>query len=440
MIGLLVCGVTYLLRAVDFAPLRSLISLEDRVYNKVIPLSLELRRDAHPVIFIAIDDEAMRRWGASQSGAAGTARAMLAKFTSIIRGAHASIIFLDFDLRNHLEDDDTLRKELAKSSPTRVLLPKSFSSSVLPPCETQASEKAPIELETVFDDAIKAGSVASVHSAALLGAYGLVDGTCSFYQVRVGEKEELVFRPAAMTRAVELARDPSGIYDHVPPRIIVTHWWIQKDTELLHDRAGRLAYARIEASLYVQNNDVDVKGLDLKAFENAIVIVGSTHRWSDDIHETPVGDLPGAIIHANLGLELQSQAANEAPLAIQFLLDILIILLSAIITIPLCWYPFYKSSPSGAQPPIQKRIPRLVRECIIILFVGALFAFGILILAEIHGDFVAGWRFGMLSFILSAALVLLIELITIVADATAEFAEAVAIRFSRPCTDETRNE
>jgi hypothetical protein len=43
----------------------------------------------------------------------------------------------------------------------------------------------------------------------------------------------------------------------------------------------------------------------------------------------------------------------------------------------------------------------------------------------------AGWRFGVLGFILSAMIVLLIELVGAVAHATSEIAEVIAARYSQ---------
>src|SRR4029077_13214630 len=91
-----------------------------------------------------------------------------------------------------------------------------------------------------------------------------------------------------------------------PPKLIPIIWRITADTDLLYDKSDKLAYARIKIGPYVHSNDICTKGLDLSIFKDAIVIVGSTHQWSDDVHSTPVGDLPGSVIQANLGLELQS--------------------------------------------------------------------------------------------------------------------------------------
>jgi CHASE2 domain-containing sensor protein len=427
MVALLVCVLTYLLRAVDFPPLRALVSLEDRLYTLLIPPPLELENGFHAIIFVEIDDEAIRRWGARSGAAGGTPRTLLAEITHMLRRARASVIFLDYDFRNQLQGDSALRAELATYSATPVLLPKYFSSGLLPPCDEQTEEKAPIELETVFDDLPSGNAVAPVHSIVVLGAYGLIDGTCSAYKVRVGGANEIVLRTAAMLRALQLA----GLsrVDSALPHLIPIRWWIQNDTELLRDRAGKLAYARINTSLYIHKDRIDLEGITPSSFQNAIVIVGSTHRWSGDVFATPVGELPGALVHANLGLELESYSSKEVPLPAQFIVEAVLILLSVIITFFVCWYPIYKRLPG--QLSLLARVFRLFREGLVIIVFGIMVAGSFLLLARSLGDCLAGWRFGMLSFIIGALVVLLIEVIAAIADAAAKLAEALADRLSQ---------
>jgi CHASE2 domain-containing sensor protein len=272
-----------------------------------------------------------------------------------------------------------------------------------------------------------------VHAVVTVGAYGLVEGVCSSFRIRSGEEE--VPRMAAMMRAVNLAQAPGdavtlGSDEPLSPHMIPMQWWIQDDTELLHDQANKLAYARIKASLLMRNQIIDTNGIDLSTVENAIVILGSTHQAAADIHATPIGDLSGALVHANFGLELQSIPERNVPVAVQFLLDVFLIVVSSILTIPLCWLPIYRSLPPGARITTGDRMFRLVREGVVVAIFGALFATVIVLLTRFFGGFLAAWRFGMLSFVLCAGIVLLIELIFAVAEAAAEVAEAITIRFS----------
>jgi len=218
----------------------------------------------------------MHRWGAPQSGVVGTPRAMIAELTRIVRAAHAAIVFVDFDLRNPLQDDSVLANELAKAGPTRVLLPTFFGSGILPSCIAQPDDNAPIELPMAFADAIATGPVDLVHPLVTLGSYGLIEGVCSFYRVRVGENAEIVARKAAMLRAVELSGDASDTVvadadKSVRPQVIPIRWWVSNATDLLHDKTGKLAYAHIKAGLYVRKNAVDLTEIDKSVFENAII-------------------------------------------------------------------------------------------------------------------------------------------------------------------------
>ena len=61
-IALLVCGFTYVLRALDFAPLRDLIIKEDHLYDMIHSPDIHLLSGAHTVVFIDIDDAAVTRW------------------------------------------------------------------------------------------------------------------------------------------------------------------------------------------------------------------------------------------------------------------------------------------------------------------------------------------------------------------------------------------
>ena len=444
IVGLLVCVGVYLLRAVNFGPLSALVSFQDRLYTILAPPALKLLPAAHPVIFLDIDDEALRRWGTAGSGSGGTPRKLIAQLVSVLRDANASVIFLDFDFSSHLPDDQDLATELARHSKTPVLLPRFFGFGILPACKAPLADATPpIELDTAFDDAIREGTVSSVHAVVTLGAYGLVEGVCSSIRIRSGKDQAP--RTAAMIRAVDIARaggdaGTPGSKESLSPYMIPIRWWIQDNTELRHDQANKLAYARIKASLLVRNQGIVTTGIDLSAVDHAIVILGSTHQAAGDTHATPIGDLPGALVHANLGLELQSFPEKTVPVSIQFLLDLLLIVVSSILTIPLCWLPIYRSLPPGASITRGNRMFRLVHEGFVVAMFGALFAAVIVLLTRFFGGFLAAWRFGMLSFVLCAGIGLLIELVCAVAEAAAEMAEAITIRLSHQGTGRSRKE
>jgi CHASE2 domain len=243
-VGILICVLTYSLRAVDFGPLRALISLEDRFYTALNPPLLDLNPGFHPIIFVDIDDRAVSNWDREQAAATGTPRGLIAQLVRIARKEEASVIFLDYDFRYRLPEDMELQEELSKRESVPILIPTFLSSGATPMCESQDPQKAPIEQPTIFDSTKSEGTVGSVHSIVALGAYGLVEGTCSFYWTRAGQNGELVRRMAVIPRALEIAslsdaRRFSGV-DYTTPTLISNRWWVRDGAKLLHDKSGGL--------------------------------------------------------------------------------------------------------------------------------------------------------------------------------------------------------
>src|SRR3984957_17402284 len=355
-IALLVCGFTYVLRALDFAPLRDLIIKEDHLYDMIHSPDIHLLSGAHTVVFIDIDDAAVTRWDRPDNAPPpngplpnNTPRKLIAQLAGFARKAEAKVIYLDFDFRNTLADDGDLHAELARSGQPLILIPSFFTSGRLPPCEDQDDKpppKPPTELTTVFADLTeppkdeppggeaKLPSIALVHPVLTLGAYGLPEGVCSSYRVRFGPEKEMVWREAAMVRAVQLATaDPSACKpggeciqtpDLAHPRILPIRWTIGNDVTEKHAsvdngaetsvakvdsiRASNdqtLAYLRLEAGSLVKYHDVP-SPTDGKfaALKDAIVVIGSTAQWSEDTLATPLGDLQGVLAHVNFALSL----------------------------------------------------------------------------------------------------------------------------------------
>jgi CHASE2 domain-containing sensor protein len=482
VISLFVLGFTYLLRAVDFAPLRWLIVTEDRAYDVLHAPEIHLLNNAHRVVFIDIDDDAAQKWSTPPNGGPqspekakprnNTPRGLIAELTNLARNASAAVIFLDFDFRDPLTDDRgdgdrRLYAELAKKSDTPVLIPSFFTAGRLPPCDDQNDQFAPAELETVFDDLTKGGqtgsgkelpAVALVHPVLALGAYGLTESACSAYRVQFGG--EIVSREAAMVRAVELATAVSlpcapadqciKLPDLAAPEIVPIRWTIANDTEQKHDSGGnsannndpndkasnadvkkKLAYARIKASSLVKyQNLVDSPGIDLSILKGAIVVIGSTARWSEDTLSTPLGDLQGALAHVNLALSLES-SSNEFSLPAQFSLDVGFIIVAALVTIPLCWLPTFKSVAGNARLPMRQRLLRMFRETCVIAGCGFVFAV-VSWRLSLHGSVLSGWRFGILTFVIGTIVVLLIEICSVVSDGTQEAVENLVTRRLAP--------
>jgi len=291
-----------------------------------------------------------------------------------------------------------------------------------------------------------------------LGAYGLPEGACSAYRVQFGG--EIVSREAAMVRAVELAIAGSRpcipadqcikLPDLATPEIVPIRWTIGNDTAQKHDSGGygpnknepkdkasnadvkaNLAYARIEARSLVKYQDlIKSPDIDLSVLKGAIVVIGSTARWSEDTLSTPLGDLQGALAHVNLALSLES-ANDDLPLSAQFGLDVVFIVVAAAVTIPLCWLPTFNSLARGARLPMRQRLRRLFREARVIAGCGLFFT-SVSWLLSLRWSVLSGWRFGILTFIVGAIVVLMIEICSVVSDSAGEAVEALMTRRLAP--------
>lgn len=452
VLALLVCLATYCLRAADFAPLRDLVAAEDRLYAHLVPDLPDLAAGYHPILFVDIDDEAIRKWGLVKGAAGGTPRRMIAELTHILREAGAAVVLLDYDFRSPMPDDADLREELSRPSRTPVLLTTRFATARIQSCDDQPPEAAPAEIETVFDAVTYAHPVGLVHPVIQQGSFGFVEKVCTAYRTWVGQPQQLVNRPAAMFQAVRLANGnvaPPACPDGDNAACLVSiRWFIGKDTDILPDRSDRTAYARIKASLYLREGgheggidrvgSIDVSHADLSAIGGAIAIVSSTHRWADDTHTTPVGDLPGALVHANIGLQLQARPMVEVPLVFQFGADVLLAILAGWLTHALCWKPIFRAEESRARSGAAKpsrfasTVVRFAREFAVVLaFVAAVF-FGCDALLIFYGDCLAGWRFGILSAIVGAVAALFIESVNALAHAAAAYAESRQARAEAP--------
>jgi CHASE2 domain-containing sensor protein len=465
--ALFVCAFTYFLRALDFAPLRTLVTTEDHLYDAIHSPDVHLLENAHQVVFIDIDDSAVEEWtGQTNEGSNApekpnaplnnTPRGLIAELVTLARSASAAVVFLDFDFRDRLADDDDragddrLKEELAEKNDTPVLVPTFFTAGVLPPCDNQSDQVAPAELETIFGDFTLAGqagsgkelpAVALVHPVLALGAYGLPEGACSAYHVKFGG--EMVSREAAMVRAVELAIAGSRpceraercikLPDLATPEIVPIRWTIGNETDQKHDSdvKGKLAYARIKASSLIKTPGlVDSAKMDLDVLKGAIVVIGSTARWSEDTLSTPLGNLQGVLAHVNLALSLES-VNDEVPLWEQFGLDLVFIAVAAA-AVPLCWRRTFESMERGVRLSARQWLWRVVLETCLFLGFGLVFAAGSALLLYFGFRFLAGWRFGLLSFIVGSIVVLLIEVCSAVSESARDAAESYMTRRTTP--------
>jgi hypothetical protein len=226
-----------------------------------------------------------------------------------------------------------------------------------------------------------------------------------------------------MQRAVEIAGASNAASDLAEPKWLPIRWTVGNDVEQ-KPRAGsdQIAYRRIKAGLFFTSAK-GAASIDLKPLlSGAIVIIGTTARFSNDTLSTPVGEIQGALAHVNLALSLESEP-GEASLLEQFSIDVVLIILASVATIIWCWRPTYEALAAGERLSLKRRLLRLGRETVVILVCG--FVFGLVSWGAIwiFGDIPTGWRFGLLVFAVGAIVVYLIECCSAVASAAEEWAE-----------------
>ena len=77
---------------------------------------------------------------------------------------------------------------------------------------------------------------------------------------------------------------------------------------------GRVLYQQLPAA-NVRDEDLSFPGM-----AGAIVIIGTSHKGSEEYHSTPLGQMPGPAVHANIMLQLQIGPVAELPSWIQVII------------------------------------------------------------------------------------------------------------------------
>ena len=352
-VALLVCGFTYVLRAVDFGPLRALIMEEDHLYDVIRAPEVRPLKNAHRVVFIDIDDETVKTWntpdGAPPSNAPlpnNTPRKLIAQLARFARDAHAKVIFLDFDFRNSLPDDADLHAELAQTDKPPILIPTFFTSGRPPRCEDQTDARSPTELETAFSDLTELSKDPPPGSGKGLPSIALVHPLSDARRLRAAGRRMFVLSRAlrfpgrdGLAGGGDGARGPNGhrgfspcepadqcikTLDFTNPELLPVRWTIGKDTDQKYappDNSGPkgnaserlLVYSRVKADFLVKYQGLrDPSAEQSAVLKDAIVVIGTTAQWSEDTLATPLGDLQGVLAHVNFALSLQS-FNDEAP-------------------------------------------------------------------------------------------------------------------------------
>jgi CHASE2 domain len=280
---------------------------------------------AFPVTLIAIDDETRAAWGAPQA----TPQAALAVLVRQAREAKAKAILLDIDLSPEYpvaKADLALLSELAKYPPDAPLLmivravrfragKGSFEAEALKasPYDAVVASKPNIVWtaaipefandrvvrkirlwQTVCDGASGAAFAApALHVAALEGNRG--EALRMFLADEAAAECGNVARthqgwPARKEAGARIPFVVWGDADTIGADFIAT----PGGDALLIQKASAFRLARFDGS-----RAEPVGAVATALFEGRVAVIGVTHAESRDVHATPLGTMPGAVILAN---------------------------------------------------------------------------------------------------------------------------------------------
>ncbi|HEY2178515.1 MAG TPA: CHASE2 domain-containing protein [Caulobacteraceae bacterium] len=419
VISILVSLFTTFLGMINFGPLQSLIEADNRVLYSLGSPPMRPAGPTSPVVFVDINAAALEGWPSEASGR--TPRRLLAKILTLVRDQKPAAVFLDFDLRDSSDQDQALLEELMRPSRPPVLIPYFFESPSMPPCRRQvglADALRPAVVYTPFDSAFDTGSLYKVHAALETGTYGLIRGACSSYRLRGATAEAWSDVPAAMVLATRLAGHRRAGVDW-PPRLISPTW-------RLRAKSQGLSFGRMAAYTWIPAGKLFWTNVDLSPLAGAIVIIGATHHGGEDRHPTPVGVLPGALVHADIALELQYPAPGSggpAAVIISFLIDFAFTLLAAALATAICWHPLHRKLSSGGEPTFGQRLWRLAGELLIVWSVWLAMTVLVVVLSRYVSGITGVWRFALVGSLCGTIIVLMIEVVAVIGDSASRAVE-----------------
>ena len=134
VISLFVLGFTYLLRALDFGPLRELIVTEDHLYDAFHTPEIKLLNNAHRVVFIDIDDAASRNGACRPNVARSPARSRRLPLTIRRAGSSPS---------SRSCERGRLRRSSSSISIFAIVWPTTTARATLPPRRTGEEKRHP---------------------------------------------------------------------------------------------------------------------------------------------------------------------------------------------------------------------------------------------------------------------------------------------------------
>ena len=281
-----------------------------------------------------IDNESIQKYAEekhkSHSDFVGksTPRELVADLVRRVRQRNPAVVVLDIDLRDPRSElgDGQLREELGRTGIwPLVLIPRIIHPNALTSCSKSPSmlEKNQAKaFRTIVEDTINPEKVRFVHPYFELDWLGDVKGICPSLKI---EHPVLAGTTSLELNALSVeAVSRIRLTENPPPR-----WWFldKKATGSMQRVQFRVGGNR-KNSLYtgLQNEPLyrripayDVRDNDLlfDGMAGAIVIIGTSHMGSEEHHSTPLGQMPGAVVHANIMLQLQIGPVTELPAFVQ---------------------------------------------------------------------------------------------------------------------------
>ncbi|HBL53337.1 MAG TPA: hypothetical protein DDZ34_04730 [Syntrophaceae bacterium] len=330
-ISLMLSGIVLLLLitwliGINFNPIMYIIELDTLIYQYITPPQVISEERAKRIIFVDIDDGSICRLKDYVPGMK-TPRSLQASLLGKVKDASAAVVFMDFDYRECGSGDEDMRAALLKAG-CPVIIPR----MIVPTREQESESTAPqkrlfLGLPTIFDSLVDSHRIHVGHPN-FRHTFELVNGVTATFKAKQISANEPHILPAAAVLAHNLVY---GANLHNNPGLNSAEESKQElfqfrvgPKDIIYGEAKNPRYIRVIASALMTNK------VDMSSFKDAIVVIGASHLGADDIQETITGQMPGALVHVNLLLQLQSGRLATHGALDGFFADLIFILVQAI--------------------------------------------------------------------------------------------------------------
>ncbi len=321
-----------------FPPMKGLTALDDSLAQFLWePPGPEADVPVTLIYFVDIDDDTILAYAKEKHEppshfiGKSTPRDLVANLLRRVRQEEPAVVVLDLDLRDAQPGpgDGELQKELGKTDGGPfVLIPRIVYPHEATSCSerTRALETPPPNaVQTMVEDKVDPNHVKFVHPYFELDSLGDVKGICPILVVPSPLASGTVHLKLSAL-SVEAVRHTRPNED--PPH----RWWFldEQVTSKMQriqfrvggDQKNPLYAASDGRELYhhLSASKVQDKEWPFHSMAGAIVIIGTSHKGSEENHSTPLGQMPGAVVHANIMLQLQIGPVTDMPGWIQVLI------------------------------------------------------------------------------------------------------------------------